>query len=418
MSFRNGRDNRGKIFLIIATLFMWLFIISSFKYYGYEETWHIWNVPTFMPPFVDFRLIPGSTESFQKGFEPTVENPGDPGGRIFNYPIFWRIFFYSGITQDDTIWISILMILLFFFGVFLFSDRLDVSGATGMLLVIFSPAAMLLYERGNVDLIVFFLCAVIILAAEWSSYLTTGLILFGLIVKVFPLFGVTVLLRESKKRFILLGLVCLLFTLVYGYLTFKSQNIAWSNTMRGDGLSYGSFVIITKFDKYFQHVFPNLFSFGQWEMLFEALAIVLICLAGIRAVMERDSLDAAHEKNLAAFRMGASIYLGTFLLGNNWDYRLAFLVLVVPQLTQWFLHENMLYRWLAIGSLIAVLLSCWSLLLNIDLRVIPLKDPLNRIFLMDEFVNWLLVPGFSYLLIASAPAWLKDDLQKMIIVKK
>src|SRR6185295_19650619 len=93
----------GRVVLITATLFVWLFMLISFKYYGYEETWQLWKVPTMMPPFLDFRLIPGSAESFREGFEPTVSNPTDPTGRIFNYPAFWRIFFYTGITQDDTI---------------------------------------------------------------------------------------------------------------------------------------------------------------------------------------------------------------------------------------------------------------------------------------------------------------------------
>lgn len=69
MRWLANQDNRGRVVLITAALFMWLLILFSFKYYGYEETWRIWKVPTQMPPFLDFRLIPGSAESFQRGFE-------------------------------------------------------------------------------------------------------------------------------------------------------------------------------------------------------------------------------------------------------------------------------------------------------------------------------------------------------------
>lgn len=110
--------------------------------------------------------------------------------------------------------------------------------------------------------------------------------------------------------------------------------------------------------------------------------------------------------------MGASIYLGTYLLGNNWDYRLAFLVLVVPQLSQWILGERGTRRFVSAGVLIASFISCWHLLLNIDLPFIPLKDPINRIFVFDELVNWLMVPGFAYLLVASFPEWLTMDVRK------
>ena len=120
-----------------------------------------------------------------------------------------------------------------------------------------------------------------------------------------------------------------------------------------------------------------------------------------------------YERNLAAFRMGASIYVGTFLLGNNWDYRLAFLVLTIPQLSEWFRLGNKRQRAIVISVVIAVLISCWHFMLKIDLPFIPLKDPVNRNFIVDEIINWLLVPGFTYLLAASFPDWLRQDLQKL-----
>ena len=61
------------------------------------------------------------------------------------------------------------MIMLFFIGVFLFPQNLTISDALWMLFVVFSPASMLLYERGNVDLIVFFLCVAIVLATDYSA---------------------------------------------------------------------------------------------------------------------------------------------------------------------------------------------------------------------------------------------------------
>jgi hypothetical protein len=282
-----------------------------------------------------------------------------------------------------------------------------------MLAVIFSPASMLLYERGNADLFVFPICVAVIMMSSISPYWTAGLIVFGAIVKMFPLFGLTVLLRESKRRFWALSIVSILFMIVYGLLTFQSQAAAWNTTMRGDGLSYGTFVVITRLGKYFQEAAPGLFSLAQWQMAFEIVALLLILFAGILAVREETSLTASHERNLTAFRMGASIYLGTFLLGNNWDYRLAFLVFVVPQLSQWFRLQAGKHRAVAIGVMIAILLSCWSLMLRFDLPFIPLKDPINRNFIIDEFINWLLVPGFTYLLAASFPEWLKADLQKI-----
>jgi hypothetical protein len=63
--------------------------------------------------------------------------------------------------------------------------------------------------------------------------------------------------------------------------------------------------------------------------------------------------------------------------------------------------------------MIAVILSCWHFFVQFDAPFIPLKDSANRSFIVDEFINWILLPGFAYLLVASFPDWLRQDLQKM-----
>ena len=72
MRLKLERDNYGKLILIGTSVVMWLLIMFSFRAIGYEETWHLWKIPTWKVAFMDFRLIPGSAESFANGFEPTV----------------------------------------------------------------------------------------------------------------------------------------------------------------------------------------------------------------------------------------------------------------------------------------------------------------------------------------------------------
>jgi len=284
------------------------------------------------------------------------------------------------------------------------------------LLIVFSPASMLLYERGNVDLIVFFICVLTILALDYSASMAAAILMFGAVVKMFPLFGLTIFLREPKRRSIAIILASIFFMVVYSFLTFESQRAAWNTTARGGDKSYGAFVFISRFNSYFQTAFPNLLSFDQWRLIFELGVLILILLTLILAIREEQPLLAFHERNLIAFRMAASIYIGTFMLGNNWDYRLAFLVLAIPQLSEWFQVTMKKYQRVAAGMMIGIALSCWYLFLKIDLPLIPFKDSSNRIFVLDEAINWLLVPGFTYLLVRSSPDWLKQPLQKMISV--
>ncbi|MEO8355139.1 MAG: hypothetical protein ABI621_04435 [Chloroflexota bacterium] len=421
MALKLQKKYYGKLILIGASVLTWLLILVLLNYYGYQETWELWQVPTQRMSFMDFRLIPGSAESFAQGYEPSVENPFDPNERIFNYPAFWRLFFYTGISQVDTVWISVSMIVLFFMGVFLFPKTLSVAGAIGMLLVIFSPASMLLYERGNVDLVVFFICAMIVLAADYSSYVATSLIILGSIVKLFPIFGVSVLLKESKHKFWWLFAGCVLVFLAYVTATFSSVNASWKQTMRGDGISYGTNVFVTRYEKAISKVFSEWFFSGQLGWLLKygslALALILLLVVVIRALRHTEQLELSTQRNLAAFRMGAAIYAGTFLLGNNWDYRLAFLVFIMPQLVEWTRSADMTYHKVVRVSILLVLLSCWHFWIS----HIPLVSIFNSAadstkfwIILDEVFNWALFASLSYLLLASTPEWFKNQLRGLL----
>lgn len=415
MRLKLERENYGKLVLIGASVLMWLLMMVLFRVIGYEQTWHLWKVPTWKVVFLDFRLIPGSAESFLHGFEPTIKNPYDPTQRIFNYPFFWRLFFYSGITQEDTIWISVSMIVLFFISVFLFPEKLSIAGAVGMLFVLFSPASMLLYERANVDLIVFFLCAMAVLATSYSATLATGLILFAAIMKLFPILGLSLLLKEPKRKFLLLSGISILVLLAYMILTWDSVTASWTKTMRGDGLSYGTNILVTRYEMQLTQMLSRWLPPPQLHVLLKygllTAALVLLFVFVLLALRNREETDFLAERNLAAFRMGAAIYVGTFLIGNNWDYRLAFLVLLVPQLVEWMRSPRKAYRIAAIASMSLVLLSCWHLWI-LEMPPVPflysVDDPKRFWMILDEIFNWMLFASLTYLLFASAPLWVKE----------
>ena len=403
---RSINERYGKAFLVASSLVIWGMLIILFKTYGYEETWKLWRVLVEQPQFSDFRLIPGSAESFRRGFEPTLRNPGDPHKRLFNYPAFWRLFFYTGITQADTVWAVSLMLVLFFMGVFLFPQNLTILDSLILLLILFSPASMLLYERGNADLIVFFLCAVIVWLAEFSAVLTAGMLIFAIIVKIFPFFGLTVFLKESKPRFAWLSLACFTVLLVYLYSTFGSVKASWNLTMRGDEVSYGSNVLFLRYGQFFS----DRLGVSQMDPVLKygpiILAGVLILLAGMIGLRSAD-LSSSSPRNLSAFRMGAAIYVGTFLLGNNWDYRLAFLIFVMPQLLQWARQPDSTRDRVMTRIIIGLIfLSCWHFVAWYAPSLVRIKEIL---FVLDEIFNWSLVVGFSYLLSTSAPEWVKEQ---------
>jgi hypothetical protein len=411
MDIQKIDENYGKPFLIASVLIIWAVIIWSIFANGYLETWYTWEFPAKLPPFLDFRLIPSSAESFRAGFDPAVENPYEPRSRIFNYPKIWYLVFYTGITLDDTIWISITMLVIFFLIVLAFPEKIRVRDAIIMLGLIFSAACMLLYERGNVDILIFILCGLTLLSAVRYPAWSVTILSFAAMLKLFPFFGVTVFLQENKNRFFRLFLPTTLIFLVYIILTFESLKVSWNLTERGTFMSYGVYVGFELFYAYIRYyllkVMPEDQILSVVKFAPHLLALTLLVFVFLLALRNRRSLfTVISERNLAAFRMGASIYVGTFLLGNNWDYRMVFLIFAMPQISQWLFGANSKYRWLSLGSLVALFTSSWATVLTSFYKVLIDPDYLLPYQIFDETMTWVLFAILTYLLMVTAPAWL------------
>ena len=282
---------------------------------------------------------------------------------------------------------------------------------------------MLLYERGNVDLFVFFVCAMAVFATSYSAYLATALIVFAAIMKLFPILGLSILLKETRKKFLWLSGISVSIVLIYMIATWGSVKASWNLTMRGDGLSYGTDVFVDRYANAIKLVLTHWFTPHRSDLLLQftplAVALFLIVVIFIFALINNDQTKALTERNLAAFRMGAAIYVGTFLLGNNWDYRLAFLVLLVPQLVEWMLFSKGIYWLMAWLSMILVVLSCWHLRI-VEISLVSVfhseADSSKFWIILDEIFNWMLFASLAYLLMASVPEWLKE-LPRVILSK-
>jgi hypothetical protein len=98
----------------------------------------------------------------------------------------------------------------------------------------------------------------------------------------------------------------------------------------------------------------------------------------------------ADTAELLAFRMGALVYLGTFIAGNSFDYRLVCLLLVLPGLLRWPTPDGA-ERAAALprATLAAVLLMLWIGALS------------EQLLLWDELVSWSVAGLLAALLVRS-----------------
>ncbi len=402
---------RGRAVLIGSVLLIWGGIIWSFISNGYVQTWEMWHVSTMSPPFLDFRLIPGATETFQAGMDPALSNPYDPAGRLFNYPKIWYLLFPLNINQDDVILISIVLIVLFFLVLFVFPERIRVRDVLLFLPFVFSPACMLLYERGNVDLIFFILSGISLMLVNRLPIVASGIILIAAFFKLFPFFGIVIFFEENKKRFYgFFGAITGVF-LLYLILNLESLKSSWQLTEQGTYTSYGVFVIFDLLYSYFRYYLLKVMPEDQFQISMSIIPYVFAFLLLITifyfAMRQNAAFPAPSGRNLAAFRLGAAVYAGTFLLGNNWDYRLAFLLFTIPQLSHCLFVSSGKLRWAYLVLFIVMAASFWDpVIFDYGIQILGGKYKL-KLMLLDEVMNWSMFIGLTYMLIVSSPDWFR-----------
>ncbi|MBT7781674.1 MAG: DUF2029 domain-containing protein [Anaerolineae bacterium] len=285
-----------------------------------------------------------------------------------------------------------------------------------MLLITFSPAAMLLYERGNVDLLIFFICAMAILMIEYSSLAAAVIILLGALLKIFPIFALVIFFEKKWKLLWKNVLFVITSFAIYSWITFSNIQASWNLTMRGKSISYGVNILFTRYHNSFLAMLKKISPVFDYDSL---LAILphLVGLAVLVAVLvislRTHSIPSSrNSRNLAAFRMGAFIYIGTFLLGNNWDYRLTFLLFTIPQLTDWIYTEKGKHRFLVLLTISLIIISCWHFIFVKWFSLIISNPEVAIIF--DEVANWSLFAVLAYLSFISLPQWVKEIVRNPI----
>ena len=111
--------------------------------------------------------------------------------------------------------------------------------------------------------------------------------------------------------------------------------------------------------------------------------------------------------------MGAGIYVGTFLLGNIWDYRLIFLLFTIPQLAEWAQQRNGIFSNIARSAVVTLVISCWYFVIWKSLSALTIYG--HRLaYIIDESANWVLFAGLVYLLVRTLPEWVFEDISNLV----
>lgn len=389
-------NGKGTLILLLSAGLLLLGIL--FRTIGYRETFTLAGVRASSSLFYDAATITGGAESYRFGFDPLYANPFDPSRRPLNYPRTWHVLFHLGLKQTHTFYLGATFIALFLIGVLLFSPKVTTITAVVVTAVVFSPAVLLAMERANSDLLVFFLLAAALWFQKRSSFASLAWILSAFALKLYPVFGLFALVGESAEKRPRLLLVAALFILCFVGAIFEDLPQISAATQKTSTMAYGI------------HCLPQFLEYktgiAPLSDAAQAVAYLVVVFALVRSLRRRDHFVTEHlletSGYIDSFRMGGAVYVGTFLYGNNFDYRLLFTIFTLPQLIQWIGDRNKSIASVAKGVIFAVLYSVWSIVFyDLSKNTVPFGNYITLIF--DEIVNWTVFVGLLFLLIQTVP---------------
>jgi hypothetical protein len=294
----------------------WAAIVLAVQLFGWTPTWRTLTVPTDLPTFSDMRSVQGSIEAVHQGLNPQVSNPADPWHRPMDYPMVWERLaeaLHLEVEANYRVfeWAMVGAFLASVLGVLAWAP----SG--WLLACAFSSSVLLLVERGNNDLAVFSLVCL----AEVLPLAGGLVILFAAaLLKLYPVLCWPAFVR-SRGTLVLAGVLAAIFLLV---MQDELGAISRAQPLRAY-LSYGSASFAYAFKAMAHVTVPGLLVSAV--LVVAALGVLVLFAGHIRFAQ-----DGSFELRRRFFYAGAFVFLGTFVLGSNWDYRLAFLLLCVPLL--------------------------------------------------------------------------------------
>jgi hypothetical protein len=349
-------------------------------------------------PWADARTITGAGLALEQGLDPLVTNPGDPWHRVMNYPRPWLALANVGFRPEHT-WIlawaffaSLLVGL-----VILRPLARDRTTSYLLLLSIFAPTTWLAIERANNDAFVFGIVCVAAYLIAIRPVLASILIATAALLKVYPIVALAAHLREKPHTGLKYAAPLLGCFAAYVLATWNDLQLIQTGTLKAPWLAYGIEIapsIIAKNS-------PIPLNLGLW---IAAFSLLIICTIGYGIRLKVRLGAAGAPFSLAAFRIGSAIYLGSFLIGSSFDYRLIFLILTIPQLVTWARNAASGPRQLALSQLIVVILLQWSQSWRAGMANTTGSSSYGLV--LDELLTWLCWAGLAVLTLLTLPDWL------------
>jgi hypothetical protein len=358
--------------------------------------------------FIDLRYWTTAWECVRSGVDVDPVNLCDDQRRLIDHPRIWLAPAVLRLGEGSTIVLGLGVAAVFLLCVYAVIGRFSAWDAVVYTAVLCSPSVLLGVERGNTDLIVFMTVVAGLLLLRSRRPLAAacghGFLLLASFLKLYPVLAWGVLLRRPLRRALVGAAAIAVAFAAYVFAIGEHLRTIRSVLPRELRFSYGASVLAEGSGLGFLEGVP-----GQLAVV----AVGLVLAAALAAVfLRRGHADGARRgpdpraaRDLDAFWAGAGVYVGSFALTYNFNYRLIFLILTVPQLLRWSRERAPLVPYAPV-ALSLLLLALW---LGTSLSFYPLGlgdrwERLAASFPYDELVNLALFAYLVAALVASLPA--------------
>jgi len=294
-------------------LFVLLVIILFCFYLIFDNSfWEFFIVPVgnYNLDFTDLRCVK-SWDRFYPNYSDLNFIYNDILECKINYPRIW-IIFSKFFLQDNFFYLYLLINFIIYNLIFYYL----IKNYKSKFFIYFyiSGASMLLLERGNVEILIFILLFLFLIS---KSFLKILFLSISIILKIFPIFSI---ISQLNLKNIKVFIICLLIFISYFVYNFVELNFIFENTPSTGDISYGTKAITSNLEKHYSIYLNNYILSG----------LFLISTIFFYKIFFNNYLNKITYKNDEMFLAGGGIYTATFLLNSNHDYRMIFLIFLVP----------------------------------------------------------------------------------------
>jgi len=416
----------GRLLVIAALLgYFGLLYLANF-FVPYHKFWRkLGVVAAVKNPFIDLAAVLGAFDCDRLTGEVSLTN-----NSCFNqisYPSSWSLLTWLGLEQRDTIFLGVLFALIFYVITLMIIGRLNYQEAIVYALILCSPPVMLLVERGNVDIVIYSWLGVGLMIIKNSRALIFRLcayllIFFWGVIKLFPIFGLAVIIKEKRNIFLFLAAIFAAAFITYFIASIEEmKTISQAFDVESVWFRFGHQALFLKVKTFLLNL--SLSTGGETDIkktlrymmyiimsLLTLLVLTRVLLSKFKIFKEwlsSDFVSADSGKSLDKsqyidyFRLAAGIYLGNYLvIGLVMDYKLTFLIFALPQILDWIKQENQLSLSSSM-ALVAIVGTFYA-------------SPFLHPWAIDEIINLLLFANLLYISLLSMPEWLKSLVHKRL----